>query len=185
MLGRCASFKILELTYEQLAKHLMGHSAPQANEIAESCTFFTGCHRTDETAKDFIVGIRKRACKRDSGEARDRMLQDRLACELCDVGVQWQLLANSLLTVKEAEEIALAANMAALNVQQIEKTNENGSVHVVGSKENVQPYNHKVHPHSSSRPSEDVCQCCSSTKHKAGRFNLKAYEHELVGMQSQ
>ncbi|XP_072145123.1 uncharacterized protein [Dermacentor andersoni] len=126
---RCAPAKIQDLTYEKLLELLAEHFAPQGNEIAESYKFFTRCQRPDEATKDFIVEIRKKACSCNFGEARDRMLRDRLVCGLRDAGVRRKLLARPSLTLKEAEDIALAAEMAALNVDHMERTQDYGGVH--------------------------------------------------------
>lgn len=126
---RCAPAKIQDLTYEKLLELLAEHFAPQGNEIAESYKFFTRCQRPDESTKDFIVEIRKKACSCNFGEARDRMLRDRLVCGLRDAGVRRKLLARPSLTLKEAEDIALAAEMAALNVDHMERTQDYGDVH--------------------------------------------------------
>ncbi|XP_075526654.1 uncharacterized protein LOC142558400 [Dermacentor variabilis] len=170
---RCAPAKIQDLTYEKLLELLAEHFAPQGNEIAESYKFFTRCQRPDESTKDFIAEIRKRACSCNFGEARDRMLRDRLVCGLRDAGVRGKLLAKPSLTLKEAEDIALAVEMAALNVDHMERTQDYGDVHAVRSKVQGQPYYHKTHP-STSRPSEDVvCPCCGSTKHKAAKCKFR------------
>ncbi|XP_070387200.1 uncharacterized protein [Dermacentor albipictus] len=173
---RCAPAKIQDLTYEKLLELLAEHFAPQGNEIAESYKFFTRCQRPDESTKDFIVEIRKKACSCNFGEARDRMLRDRLVCGLRDAGVRRKLLARPSLTLKEVEDIALAAEMAALNVDHMESTQDYGDVHAVRSKVQGQPYYHKSHP-STSRPSEDVvCPCCGSTKHKAAKCKFRRAE---------
>nr|XP_054933842.1 uncharacterized protein K02A2.6-like [Dermacentor andersoni] len=85
--------------------------------------------RPDEATKDFIVEIRKKACSCNFGEARDRMLRDKLVCGLRGAGVRRKLLARPSLTLEEAEDIALAAEMAALNVDHMERTQDYGDVH--------------------------------------------------------
>ncbi|XP_075525926.1 uncharacterized protein LOC142557725 [Dermacentor variabilis] len=128
---QCAPAKVQDLTYEKLLELLAEHFAPQSNDIAESYKLFTRCQLPDEATKDFIVEIRKKACSCNFGEARDRMLRDRLVCGLRDAGVRRKLLARPSLTLNEAEDIALAAEMASLNVDHMERIQNYGDVHAV------------------------------------------------------
>lgn len=114
--GRCAPTKINELEYSEVVQLLRDHFSPQRNEIAESYKFFTRSQRPGESVKEFILEIRKIADNCNFGEVLDRMLRDRIVCGLHDSGVRCKLLAKPILTRQEAEEIALASELAALNV---------------------------------------------------------------------
>ncbi|CAN8019345.1 unnamed protein product [Ixodes persulcatus] len=139
--GWCAPTKINELEYSEVVQLLHDHFSPQRNEIAESYKFFTRSQRPGESVKEFIFEIRKIADNWNFGEVLDRMLRDRIVCGLHDSGVRRKPLAKPILTRQQGEEIALASELAALNVQQMEgnrrtRTATKKSVHSVEGDKN-------------------------------------------------
>ncbi|XP_075535225.1 uncharacterized protein LOC142570776 [Dermacentor variabilis] len=144
--GRSAPNKIQDLTYEAAVQKLAEYVAPKGNEIAESYQFFTRNQQADESTSDFIVELRKMANRCNFAQALERMLRDRLVCGLRDAGVRRNLLARHTLTLQEAKDVALAAEMAARNVQQMGDGPIREGVHAVRTKQERQKFSRRPQP---------------------------------------
>ncbi|KAL1415803.1 hypothetical protein MTO96_006582 [Rhipicephalus appendiculatus] len=97
------------------------------------------------------------------------MLRDRLVCGLRDAGVRRNLLARSTLTLQEAEDAALAAEMATRNVQQMGDGPIIDGVNAVGTKQERQKSSRRPQPRrmtQSSNENQTGCLCCGSDSHK-------------------
>lgn len=101
--------------------------------------FFTRNQLAGESANEFIVEIRKIASRCNFGNALDRMLRDRIVCGLRDASVRRHLLSRTALTLKEAEEAARAAEMAAANVDHMASVQNTDNVHALTMKRKGQP----------------------------------------------
>ncbi|KAH6945668.1 hypothetical protein HPB50_009563 [Hyalomma asiaticum] len=86
-------------------------------------------------------------------QALDRML----VCGLRDAGVRRNLLAQSTLLLQEAEEAALAAEMAARNVQQMGDGPVSDNVNALCKKQEWQMFAKRPQPGrmTQSRPQPD------------------------------
>lgn len=115
----CAPSKVNDLQYEEVTQLLQEHYSPRTNEIAQSYLFFTRNQEPDETVKDFIVAIRQLADTCNFGSLLQRMLRDRIVCGIRDPDGRRHMLTKTSLTLAAVEEIALAAEMAKINVQQM------------------------------------------------------------------
>lgn len=177
--GRCAPDKIQDLTYEAAVQKLAEHFAPKGNEIAESYRFFTRNQQADESTSDFIVELRKMANRCNFGQALDRMLRDRLVCGIRDAGVRRNLLARHTLTLQEAEDAAIAAEMAARNVQQMGGGPITEGVHAVRTKQERQKFVRRPQPSrtaESSNEHQTSCLCCGSDSHKTAKCRYRRAE---------
>lgn len=119
--SRCAPQKLNDLTYSEVVQLLDDHFDPKPNEIAQSYKFFTRNQQPEESVKDFVVAIRRLADSCNFGSVLDRMLRDRIVCGVRNPDVRRTLLARSSLTLKEAEEVALSSELAALHVRLMEQ----------------------------------------------------------------
>ncbi|XP_070389585.1 uncharacterized protein [Dermacentor albipictus] len=177
--GRCAPNKIQDLTYEAAVQKLAEYFAPKGNEIAESYQFFTRNQQADESTSDFIVELRKMANRCNFGQALERMLRDRLVCGLRDAGVRRNLLARHTLTLQEAEDVALAAEMAARNVQQMGDGPIREGVHAVRTKQERQKFSRRPQPDRMKNSNNEVqtgCLCCGSDTHKTAKCRFRRVE---------
>lgn len=120
--SRCVPQKLNELTYSEVVQLLNDHFDPKPNEIAQSYKFFTRNQLPEESVTDFIVAVRRVADSCNFGQALDRMLRDRIVCGLRNPDIRRTLLARSSLTLKEAEEVALSSELAALHVRFMEQS---------------------------------------------------------------
>ncbi|XP_070377069.1 uncharacterized protein [Dermacentor albipictus] len=177
--GRCAPNKIQDLTYEAAVQKLAEYFAPKGNEIAESYQFFTRNQQADESTSDFIVELRKMANRCNFGQALERMLRDRLVCGLRDAGVRRNLLARHTLTLQEAEDVALAAEMAARNAQQMGDGPIREGVHAVRTKQERQKFSRRPQPDRMKNSNNEVqtgCLCCGSDTHKTAKCRFRRVE---------
>ncbi|XP_070386908.1 uncharacterized protein [Dermacentor albipictus] len=177
--GRCAPNRIQDLTYEAAVQKLAEYFAPKGNEIAESYQFFTRNQLADESTSDFIVELRKMANRCNFGQALERMLRDRLVCGLRNAGVRRNLLARHTLTLQEAEDVALAAEMAARNVQQMGDGPIREGVHAVRTKQERQKFSRRPQPDRMKNSNNEVqtgCLCCGSDTHKTAKCRFRRVE---------
>ncbi|KAM7298142.1 uncharacterized protein ISCGN_018766 [Ixodes scapularis] len=163
--GRCAPAKVNELPYSEVVDLLQQHFSPKLIETAQSYKFFSRNQLPGEPVRDFVVAIRQIADTSNFGDTLDRMLRDRIVCGLQNSMVRRQLVAKPFLTRTEAEEIAVAAEMAEKNVKEIQRaTMEDGGVHAVGSRT----------PRQKWRETESPCSRCGRGAHQrdACRFRM-------------
>ncbi|XP_040069342.2 uncharacterized protein LOC115329771 isoform X2 [Ixodes scapularis] len=155
--GRCAPAKVNELPYSEVVSLLQQHFSPKLNETAQSYKFFSRNQLPGEPVRDFVVAIRQIADTCNFGDTLDRMLKDRIVCGLQNSTVRRQLLAKPFLTRTEAEEVAVAAEMAEENVKEMQRaTTEDGGVHAVGSRTARQKW----------RETESPCSRCGRGGHQ-------------------
>ncbi|XP_037576521.2 uncharacterized protein K02A2.6-like [Dermacentor silvarum] len=132
--GRCAPAKVNELSYTEVVALLQQYFSPEPNEIAQSYKFFTRNQSPGEPVKEFLLAIRQIANTCNFGDSLDRMLRDRIVCGLQSSSVRRQLLAKTGLTRSEAEEIALAAELAVENERGIGAAKSDENVYAVTEK---------------------------------------------------
>ncbi|KAL1485720.1 hypothetical protein MTO96_010019 [Rhipicephalus appendiculatus] len=104
------------------------------------------------------------------------MRRDRLVCGLRDAGVRRNLLARSTLTLQEAEDAALAAEMATRNVQQMGDGPIVDGVNAVGTKRDRQKFSRRPQPRrmtQSSNENQTSCLCCGSDSHKTTKCRFR------------
>ncbi|XP_037574284.1 uncharacterized protein LOC119456528 [Dermacentor silvarum] len=172
--GRCAPTKVNELSYKEALDILQKHFSPRRNEIAQSYKFFSRNQMPEEPVRDFLVAIRQLADTCNFGTSLDRMLRDRIVCGLQDNLVRRQLLAKSSLTRGEAEEIALAVEMAKENVKTLRTPPEDEGVHVLRN----------MDARGESREATPPCFRCGKTGHdsRTCRFrSSKCYQCQQRG----
>ncbi|XP_070379308.1 uncharacterized protein [Dermacentor albipictus] len=129
--GRYAPTKVNQLSYNQALDIMQKHFSPSPNEIAQSYKFFSCNQMPGEPVRDVLVAVRQLADTCNFGTSLDRMLRDRIVCGLQDNSVHRQLLSKASLTRSEAEEIALAVEMAEENVKTLKNAPEEEGVHML------------------------------------------------------
>ncbi|XP_077507861.1 uncharacterized protein LOC144118977 [Amblyomma americanum] len=117
--GRVAPRAPNALGYDEVVKALSEYYDPKRNEISESYKFNSRCQLEGESIRAFLVEIRRIGDNCNFGSCLDRMIRDRIVCGVRSSAVRKQLLAKKDLTLEEAEAIAIAAESAENNAQEI------------------------------------------------------------------
>lgn len=170
----CAPESVNKLPYEEVVKALGDFFSPTPNEIAESFKFFNRHQKEDKTVQAFLVELRRQAEKCNFGSMVDRMLRDRLVCGVRSEEVRKRLLARREVTLKEAENIALAAEAAADNVAAMKLPRSvESEINAVtpgtgqGKRPNTQKTYNKARYKRRDSSSPDGCQRCGARSHAA------------------
>ncbi|XP_077513668.1 uncharacterized protein LOC144124701 isoform X2 [Amblyomma americanum] len=153
--GRIAPRTPNSLTYDEAVAALNSYYDPKRHEIAESYKFFTRCQQEGEAVRAFLVEIRRIADGCNFGSALDRMLRDRIVCGVRSTNLRKQLLAKKDLTLEEAEALAIAAETA-----------ENDANDISGAPPTVlrMQASHRSSSRDTSGAAQE-CGRCGSTKH--------------------
>ena len=122
-----APVKIKDSKYEDLMKVLSRHLQPKPSKVMERCIFHTTKQESHESIKDFITRLKKLAIHCNFTEL-DNAIRDQLVCGVSDRDIRIKLFEEIALTLKKAQEIAIAREAAMKNATNSNTTLENKSV---------------------------------------------------------
>jgi len=156
-----------ETTFKKIVETLEKHYSPRPSEIVERFKFHSRNRKEDEGVATYVAVLRKLSEHCNYGETLPEMLRDRLVCGINNEKIQRRLLAEPDLTLKKAEEIALAMELASKHVVDIQSTETTPSkVHQINSAGK----NKGKNPASNSE-----CYRCGE-KHEASTCRFKEVE---------
>lgn len=174
--GRVAPQKPNALGYDAVVKVLSEYYDPRPNEISESFKFFHRNQQEGESVHAFIVEIRRLAHNCNFSSMLDRMLRDRIVCGVRSRNLQKQLLAKPELTLQEAEALALAAERAELDAENINR--ETPPVTVSAMKEQ------RWVPRGQKKNEDGKpCECCGKRNHKRATCSMRGRHCYKCGKQ--
>lgn len=104
-----------EVPYDELIGCLQRHFNPRPSEIVQRFHFHNCKQQPGQSISAFIAELRKLSVHCNFGDQLENMLRDQIVCGVQDPALQRQLLLETALTFKSAEESAMAAETAALN----------------------------------------------------------------------
>ena len=123
-----------ETAFKKIVETLEKHYSPRPSEIVERFKFHSRNRKEDEGVAMYVAVLRKLSEHCNYGETLPEMLRDRLVCGINNEKIQRRLLAEPDLTLKKAEEIALAMELASKHVVDIQSTETTPSkVHQINS----------------------------------------------------
>lgn len=105
----------VEVPYDELIGCLQRHFNPRPSEIVQRFHFHNCKQQPGQSISAFIAELRKLSVHCNFGDQLENMLRDRIVCGVQDPALQRQLLLETALTFKSAEERAMVAETAALN----------------------------------------------------------------------
>ena len=115
-----------DLTYVELCKLLQTHFEPKPNTILQSSAY----RKKEQSIGDFVAKLKNLARNCDFGQTKagaqltaqlilEENLRDRLVCGVADSAIQRRLLGEADLDFKNALQMALAMESAAVNTAQL------------------------------------------------------------------
>lgn len=116
-----APAKPAERTFEQLCQVLETHLAPKPLIIAERFRFHKRNQKPGETISEYCVAIQKLSEHCEFGTTLNDTLRDRLVCGLANEHIQRKLLVEADLTYDRAKAVALAAETATKDAEELRK----------------------------------------------------------------
>ncbi|XDV20801.1 hypothetical protein PO909_026043 [Leuciscus waleckii] len=108
-------------TYGQLKTLMKEHFNPKPSEIVQRYKFDSRSRQPAETVSAYVAELRRLAHDCNYGVTMEQMLRDRLVCGINDDRIQRRLLSETDLTFERAFKIAVAAEAANKNVQDLHK----------------------------------------------------------------
>lgn len=108
-----------EVPYAELIGSLQRHFSLRPSEIVQRFHFHNCKQQPGQSISAFIAELRKLSVHCNFGDQLENMLHDRIVCGVRDPALQRQLLSETALTFKSAEEKATAAETAALNASML------------------------------------------------------------------
>lgn len=109
-------------TYGQVKTLMKEHFNPKPSEIVQRYKFDSRTRQPMETVSTYVAELRQLAHDCNYGTTLEQMLRDRLVCGINDDRIQRRLLSETDLTFEKAFKIAVAAEAASKNVQDLHKT---------------------------------------------------------------
>jgi hypothetical protein len=116
-----APVKPAEKTFAELCQVLETHLAPKPIVIAERFRFHKRNQRAGESISEYCIAIQKLSEHCDFGTTLNNSLRDRLVCGLANEHIQRKLLVEADLTYDRAKAIALAAETATKDAEELRK----------------------------------------------------------------
>ncbi|XP_037940665.1 uncharacterized protein LOC119673457 [Teleopsis dalmanni] len=107
-----------KFTFDAATKLLTSHFCPAANIIIHRFKFYRRYQTEDESITEFLAVLRKLSQDCNFNDL-DEMLRDRLVCGIHDGKLQKRLLANDQLTLKIAQEEAIASETVQKNATEL------------------------------------------------------------------
>ena len=111
-----------EATFKKIVDTLDKHFSPRPSETVERFKFHSRNRKDGEGVRTYVAALCKLSEHCNYGETLPEMLRDRLVCGINNDKMQRRLLAEPDLTLKKAEEIALAMELASKHVVDIQST---------------------------------------------------------------
>lgn len=116
-----APVKVKDKHYDEIIQILSNHFAPRTSEIVNRFRFYRRDQQPGESFSIFLKELRQLAEKCGFDAALDTMLRDRIVCGIRDEALQRRLLAEDKITLKRAQEMCLAQEVAARSVAIIQQ----------------------------------------------------------------
>ncbi|XP_037930860.1 uncharacterized protein K02A2.6-like [Teleopsis dalmanni] len=107
-----------KFTYEAATKLLTSYFCPAENIIIQRFKFYRRNQKKDELITEYLAALRKLSQDCNFNDLEE-MLRDRLVCGMRDENLQKRLLANDQLTLKIAQEEAIASETAQKNATEL------------------------------------------------------------------
>lgn len=107
-------------TYTELVRLLKNHFDPKPSEIVQRYKFDSRSHKSNESVMEYVAELRRLAQDCNYGDTLQLMLRDRIVCGINNDRIQRQLLAETDLTFNKALAIAVAAETATKNAQDLQ-----------------------------------------------------------------
>ena len=100
--------------FTKIVETLEKHHLPRPSEMVERFKFHSRYCKVDEGVATYVAASCKLSGHCNYGETLLEMLRDRLVCSVNNEKIQQRLLAELDLTLKKAEEIALAIELVSV-----------------------------------------------------------------------
>ena len=139
------------------------HFEPQRNTIYERYVFNSAFQESNENIEQFLNRLRKLASTCVYATLLDELIRDRLVIGIRDNASRARLLRESSLTLSKAIDICRSSELATLQIQLMDKTED--AVHQFSSKSR----------NAQRHQSTDTCKYCGR-KHQYGK--CPAFGHE-------
>ncbi|XP_041651122.1 uncharacterized protein K02A2.6-like [Cheilinus undulatus] len=148
-------------SYQQLVLLLKNHFDPKPSEIVQRYKFDSRSRMPNETVMDYVAELRRLAQDCNYGDTLQQMLRDRIVCGINDDRIQRRLLAEEGLTFEKALSIAVAAETANKNAQDLQNPGTT-----------VKCFNVSKGPQEtrSFKGTKVFCYRCKGTKHTAADY---------------
>lgn len=165
-------------TYSELKTLMKEHFNPKPSEIVQRYKFDSRSRQSTETVSAYVAELRRLAHDCNYGTTLEQMLRERLVCGINDNRIQRRLLSETDLTFEKAFKIAVAAEAASKNVQDLHKAplacnsmKTEGSLKKEGDwrKRDKECYRCQGKQHSAAecKFKEAKCHCCGKIGHIA------------------
>lgn len=126
--GLVAPKKPSEEELDRILTLLTNHFAPKPSEVVARFKFNTRIRTPDESVSDFIACLKKLADDCEFGALRDSLLRDRVVCGISNSEIQRRLLESAELSLAQAENIAIAMEVAKKDSSMLSGTNGGNSM---------------------------------------------------------
>ena len=107
-------------TYNQIVTIMKDHFNPKPSEIVQRYKFDSRARQSSETVSAYVAELRRLAHDCNFGTTLEQMLRDRLVCGINNDRIQRRLLSETDLTFEKAFQVAVAAEAASKNVQDLQ-----------------------------------------------------------------
>ncbi|KRY26208.1 hypothetical protein T01_4390 [Trichinella spiralis] len=153
-----------DVTFEEILSKVKEHLNPAPSEIVFRLRFHKRSQRPNESITEYVAALRNLSENCNFGNTLDEMLRDRLVGGMRDEAIQRRLLAESNLTFDLAQKIAIAAETAHKNTEEIRTpSNETTSIQQVRNVNSA----HRAKPRRDQVPdkSGSYCYRCKGNHH--------------------
>ena len=158
-------------TYDELVQTLNNHFSPVPSSIVQRFKFNTRIRKSGETVAIYVAELKALGEHCGFGDQLNDMVRDRLVCSINDNRIQRRLLQETDLTYKKALEIAQAMEVAARDINDLQKQFPH-----TATVQRLQTQKHKVlvcyrcgnnHLATSCRFQQAECRNCGKVGHIA------------------
>uniref|UniRef100_A0A5S6QN35 Retrotransposon gag domain-containing protein n=1 Tax=Trichuris muris TaxID=70415 RepID=A0A5S6QN35_TRIMR len=120
-----------EKAYEELVDLLNAHFCPKPSEIVRRFLFHKREQQVSENVSAYFAELRRLAEHCHFGASLESMLRDRILCGVRDKHLQRHLLAETSLTFKMAQEMAIASESAQIGLKELRRAEYPPNVELV------------------------------------------------------